>query len=79
MNYSKLTWYDLNEIWVCLHKEIDWLKKESNASPFSQGRIYNTQHVLNKVNSIMEALTTQETGQSDYELRIVSRMDNKVK
>lgn len=80
MKYSKLTWYDLNEIWVCLHKEIDFLNKQPGESNYiKESRISNTKNVLRKIDSVMEALTTQETNQSDYELRIVSRVDNTVK
>ena len=71
MKYSKLNWYDLNEIWASLHLQLKAFEDMGQDK-----RAKYTQHVLDKVNSVMQALGSQPTNQSDYELRIVNRVNN---
>lgn len=77
-----LNWYDLNEILCHLYTsegvQEKHLEGDLKGNTFAEHNLKSTQNQIVKVRVLMDELSSQPTNQSDYELRIVSRMTNLV-
>ena len=81
MENVTLNWYDLNEIITALYTRIERMETLVDEYPYNDHFEITRKIVVNqkdKVKLIMEQLTSLPNNQSDYELRIVSKVDNKV-